>query len=1373
MATTCIDTAVYSTDNGQRDNGQRYYLLSLPHRAGLILPEPLVQTQDDTLWFVPGKSSCKSLFPYEEAKFFTEEKILFHQVLAYHPRTDDLLSSIACRDYVDTLGQVVILNDCRYKNGNTIKDDDHPYCPSLKLCILEGRDVMINYSGQSITPSEAVRFAREFGIKNLYLDIFTNKSATCNGYTNNLRMENGTRLLELTNGRNMKTYIDLWSDVSVNNTIAVVGPKNVIRISPNLRLPLVNFNNPYVEISDIFQRNPINTLSHFSAKTRFYVSDHNEIWFVRIVKDSIVNTMPEFLNEIGRQSGFGTVQEFSMPVEIFKYARSKIVGLERNTNNFNQLLDAVKRKLIDMGYKSSNVAQTILFTTTMAFLIDLETENTAYETLRKHKEGIEDHSRNRDWNNTPARNYNWVAPLAFGVIGCFVMKRNFVYNSFSVSHVVDKKRLIGGVVALSLTYFIWNAKTFIKPIFKGMSNYLTFKPFHRLNNDCVTQHPPPEMNWELCSHDDTRVEKKVCDRKVACCLVGLAARNRLPVYSCQCGYSAARAVNMRLMPPQTSKFGKGPAPNLYRKNVKELLGEYLPQKITPVSNSVWLSTFDSLKRARYQTKITQNLSEKPNYKIPVEIFVKLEAYFKHSMPTLSLLKPRSIGNVNEDISVVTGPVDHAVGLSYKKISRKKFNKLAYNQDKNFDWTGNKNRLEMLYTSGFNSDELGDLYDSITQKLSRELVTLHEKFPNKEFNFKIIEQDGATWEKSMSKLIQDPIDEEIIDRLDGQLKDHYTQCRNVLKDPVFKYDNKGHFIYAKPGCKQVSGCSATSTGNSVADYCVVKTQCDITFLIYNGYMLVLGDDSLVFLIFSNDKNPNDTKIIKSFVDVGNTLGFVMEVKLHNSFYTPSFCSGYFYPVTRNGERRLMWAPKMGRLISKIGWYKDSKVNPAVYVRSVNYGMRGWLKPIPILSEIYSKHDSLNSAIIDLKGYGIKGIETNIHKPEVFDNNTISPDIYDFFNEVYGLDTIEVSNFCRYIEEIDLPNLLDHPVLDKILEVDVPVSGNPVIGDEELLNATTVNDQSSARLSLVYYFYLKGIDITRPLKLLKEIVKFTPFSGFNFFPFNFYKDEGIFGPVQETEDFKDSKPVLNDNNFTTLSSFIEWFLINSPEVTPKLLTQIPKGSGFLSTFSALSRFTFQETVEIPDLGFPKTDPLVEAQVKQVVEEINLFLKPLFDTRNYLAKLTSNALEKFHLLVSGLYPSHKPFFTLVEDRLSKSQPQWYNTLTRGTSLMNLMFLYTAFKHMPLMYWLCSIKTMIFPELIWMHVVFYAPYFEEVYKRRRWYNATILSLYESCVAKDYLEKAIFRFIFHHTLLLLPFKIGVIAHFCANVTAFAVHYRD
>lgn len=424
----------------------------------------------------------------------------------------------------------------------------------------------------------------------------------------------------------------------------------------------------------------------------------------------------------------------------------------------------------------------------------------------------------------------------------------------------------------------------------------------------------------------------------------------------------------------------------------------------------------------------------------MDTFVKFESYAKGDGDIIERFDPRLIILFDESFVVTVGPFYHALGNHMKEV--------MFPHSHGFI-SREQPRL-YVYASGMNATDLGEWLYYWREYMQTQSCWTPYGVNLNQYHLIEIEGDCSRFDGhklAKVKAINDKFNLSFIE----------PKFRNLMKIQLVKTMDTnikiktpdGELIFRTSGRHQ-SGHTSTSVDNSETNIGLTEKalfNCQEALVGENemifGVTTVLGDDNYGLLLVP--RTINMTNFNDMMVREYKALNQELELLVHVGDREPigSFCSGYFYCVLDGLKETYLWAPKIGRILSKLAWVKDHRFNPNDFLYSLLVAYRHVFPHIPILRAYYTKSitilEALDAKIIDLpKEYEFR-ITTN-HQ-----GYNVSNLIYDQLYSIYGITVIEIFELEEYINTRSDFELLDHPVLTKIMEVDAPVKRDLDVGD----------------------------------------------------------------------------------------------------------------------------------------------------------------------------------------------------------------------------------------------------------------------------------------------------------------------------------------
>lgn len=405
-------------------------------------------------------------------------------------------------------------------------------------------------------------------------------------------------------------------------------------------------------------------------------------------------------------------------------------------------------------------------------------------------------------------------------------------------------------------------------------------------------------------------------------------------------------------------------------------------KIKPIDFNLWVKRYPIHKR---QVLIDAkndigNLDERKSSLI--KSFIKKEHFMKSTTTDDPEYDPRLIQGMTPQAQVITGPWIYSWSNRMKQI----FNSSS----------------RINYTSGMNSYDLGKRFE------------LEYNTFNNPIN---IEGDGSRFDAHVRGCI---IRSELADMC------LLGASNKIIRSVMLRQETTG---YTRNGIKyraneRKSGTNETSCGNSNLNAKMHYTIFKLTN-VKSYLMRVLGDDNST-IIHSEDS----TNILPNIKKIITMAGFDWKLRVTDDLDFAEYCSGRFYP----GKLGRNWAPKLGRLLCKLFYCKESKWNNNAktrlqWIRGVAVGSIQDINHVPLIRAIVNRVLQLTEGV---KAEPI--LDYNIpHSPF---KDEVTNETWIFMEKIYG---IQQHDFERLEAEIynikTLPCLIDDPIINKILAIDI--------------------------------------------------------------------------------------------------------------------------------------------------------------------------------------------------------------------------------------------------------------------------------------------------------------------------------------------------
>lgn len=270
-----------------------------------------------------------------------------------------------------------------------------------------------------------------------------------------------------------------------------------------------------------------------------------------------------------------------------------------------------------------------------------------------------------------------------------------------------------------------------------------------------------------------------------------------------------------------------------------------------------------------------------------------------------------------------------------------------------------------------------------------------------------ERDGKSWDATM-RANHSRFKERLFALFDPALAAFVHDCCRVKglivgKDGILRYIMNWTVK---------SGHNDTSSGNSLINAIIAAIAAHVCGL--KVKILVMGDD--LIMAVSGDFD------VKAVAAVEAKYGIVPEARKFDNIFDCSYVSGIFIP---NGKE-IGFVPIPGRLIMRLWW---SIANPGKYIQAYRNGVVAGLLPtcqaLPIVRVFLMKFANEGTVGRSDKGYLYRGVALE------FDE-----EIYLWMQGRYGLSRSDIEACEAWLEQLPAePLLLVHPVLERIVEVDI--------------------------------------------------------------------------------------------------------------------------------------------------------------------------------------------------------------------------------------------------------------------------------------------------------------------------------------------------
>lgn len=271
-----------------------------------------------------------------------------------------------------------------------------------------------------------------------------------------------------------------------------------------------------------------------------------------------------------------------------------------------------------------------------------------------------------------------------------------------------------------------------------------------------------------------------------------------------------------------------------------------------------------------------------------------------------------------------------------------------------------------------------------------------------------ERDGKNWDATMQR----PHHE-----LKKRLYRCFSQPFAEFVESCFRVKftcrtRTGNFRYTLGGTVK-SGHNDTTLGNSINNACIAAEA--LVLLGLRGSILVAGDDLLIVIDGDFDEH--------ALAGLEREFGIVPEYRKFHDHNHVSFVSGCWI-----GRDRLMFVPKLGRLLARLWWsvHPPSKKAYRNYRHSVVAGLLPTCGAIPLYREFLNSHDSGGDVIATSKSHHVV---YGVAQPTCDDPLAAVCDRYGFTaQQVAELANVFVSLRGQHV-------FLSHPLVDIINGVDL--------------------------------------------------------------------------------------------------------------------------------------------------------------------------------------------------------------------------------------------------------------------------------------------------------------------------------------------------
>jgi hypothetical protein len=847
-------------------------------------------------------------------------------------------------------------------------------------------------------------------------------------------------------------------------------------------------------LGELLSRSPLNTID---TSTGDFVISHPGWWgwfktkvVTQVAKKSHTfswfnfGSCGQFILTAMYETGLTDVKYVRIPYEMASAGVKFMAGKARTYTTWEALMTHLKglvRATNSMPSDPKLYAQALMNTCLYSFLCSMQIESDAYDYVRLMSEPIADLNASMTSMLIPktfSERY-LTRPMTIGVISAITVAGFFIKPPKSVQEKVliaaAKPRGINFVVvcACIIAYLAYEYSLLVPKKKRLVSrraatSFCPAKLFNseQLGIERIIQNI--QINGVPIDFDSPTD----CPSTVVAFTDTVHLKNRPVVFPCQCARSlgTACAVRMNYQLPQLTdeilwEYGdclirllrnqpwSNDDPNITRYRFvrnndrieyQELIPYAYPQNrlidFPVISWPVWVNRFTGVKKkilVDAQKEIDDGAIITEKTEDACEAFVKKEPYPKATNEGIIKFCPRLI-------------------VSFSTYHRNKYGPLWYGYTKHlmkrFSIYKTRDRLELFevqpgehmyfYLTGYNADELGDWYARCLNQAYLALNHYKREYPMEDFCVVVIENDFKHFDGHASediKMTHAVAHKAVYARGEAMFKcklPHINiKVTKLLGGQFFSFDSEG---------KWQSGHLATSVENTERTTTTVdmgvrrfvrRTGSPITTMVG-----VLGDDNLIFaVLLRRGVITLENCLTEASAAVGQQLDIVVhqhnDTFLEQPFPSASFCSGYFYTALYRGEHRIVWGPKITRILFKLFYCKDMNMDYEQYLSGIIIAYKKLFPLIPVLRYLWQR--------LSPRVEGVPSIEvdkeTILLKAEGY---TLDTTIYEQINLIYqhaDFDLINLENYVLNTTDFGL----DHPSLDIMCDVDLPVDESKIV------------------------------------------------------------------------------------------------------------------------------------------------------------------------------------------------------------------------------------------------------------------------------------------------------------------------------------------
>lgn len=344
---------------------------------------------------------------------------------------------------------------------------------------------------------------------------------------------------------------------------------------------------------------------------------------------------------------------------------------------------------------------------------------------------------------------------------------------------------------------------------------------------------------------------------------------------------------------------------------------------------------------------------------------------------LATFDPRLISGRSAKYQMETGPATYTITKLVASL-----------------WHPNNN---ITYSSGLTAEKVGAWYSEALSDFSRPII---------------IENDASRFDSSVSVPAL---------KYEFHVYRRLGMPQSFIRTLRYQYKTWGYtpggVSFSVPGTRK-SGDGNTSVGNTILNaaimfYCFKQLGCK------HFRILINGDDSISVI----DEIDYD-KVVKVIKEIWLQAGFEVKVLVYSDPWLAQFCSGRFYPV----EGGYRFAPKIGRLVSKLGFSKDKitrTYDTLVRLKGIGLGLQNTVSFLPIAGGYVA-----NMVNIQVEAQPIKEKYKILSDTEAKADETT----WAMVSHVYGVAVDELVKLDDWFRKTVFPSMIKSEILTRMCDVD---------------------------------------------------------------------------------------------------------------------------------------------------------------------------------------------------------------------------------------------------------------------------------------------------------------------------------------------------